>query len=148
VKDIERMLVSAHEDEEVESPWKEQIVRRLVDQADWLAEAEIHRKVKTLLASSPEPDFSEARKRVGANLLVLPVRSFLPPRVPVVWLSAAAAALLVLAAGTGYWLGSQSSASAPVQVSELQVQVPRQLELKLSGEGQLIMASTLQGSRR
>jgi anti-sigma factor RsiW len=148
VKDIERMLVSAYEDGEVESPWKEQIERRLKEDSGWSAEADLHLRVKNALAASPEPDFSEAKARVGARLRALSTRTALSPRLPLVWISVAAAALLVVAGGTGYWLGSQSSATSPVRVSELQVQVPRQLELKLSGEGQLLMASTLQESRR
>ncbi len=148
MKDIERMLVSAHEDGEVESPWTDRITQKLAEDAGWSEEASLHRRVKAALASAPEPDFSEALARVKAKLHDLAPRTTLPPRFSVAWLSVAAAVLLVAAAGTGYWLGSQSSSTAPTQVSELQVQVPRQLELKLSGEGQLIMASTLQGSRR
>ena len=148
MKDIERMLISAHEDGEVEAPWSQEIDRKLAEDAGWLAEADQHRRVKAALAASPQPDFSTAVARVGARLQSLPPRASLPPKLPLAWLSVAAAALLVTAAGTGYWLGSQSSVSAPTQVSELQVQVPRQLELKLSGEGQLLMASTLQGSSR
>ena len=146
MKDIERMVVSAHEDGEVESPWKEQVQVRVAADAEWAAEAALHRGIKAALALSPEPDFSEARARVGAKLQGLSHRRPWSRPLPLAWVSVAAAALLVVAAGTGYWVGRQSSTSA-AQVSELQVQVPRQLELKLSGEGQLLMASTLEGSR-
>jgi anti-sigma factor RsiW len=143
VKDNERMLVSAHEDGEVETPWKEQIEARLGQKADWADEAQRHRRVKALLAADPEPDFTSAKERIRASLRgVVPRRE--QARLPLAWASVAAAALVLLASGAGYWFGSQ--ASAPAQVSELQVQVPHQIELKLSGEGQLLMASTLQGS--
>lgn len=148
MKDIERMLVSAYEDGEVESPWKEQIFRRLAEDPAWSAEAEVHQTVKAALVAAVEPDFSENLRRIESNVLSGASPKTSTPRFPSAWISLAAAALLSLAVGTGYWLGSQNSSSAPAQVSELQVQVPRQLELKLSGEGQLLMASTLQGSSR
>jgi anti-sigma factor RsiW len=153
VKDIERMVVSAHEDGEVEAPWKDQVSRRIAEDPAWAAEADRHRRVKAALAASPEPDFSAARERILARIQAgVPsrpeVRSF-----PVAWVSVAAAALLVAAVGSGYWLGRISLPAAPAQtsaaeVSELQVQVPHPQGLKLSGEGQLLMASTLQGSGR
>jgi hypothetical protein len=142
VKDIERMVISAHEDGEVESPWKEKVAQKLGSDAEWSAEAEMHRRVKTALARDAEPDFSEALARVKAKLEGASVRPRVS-RLPVL-LTAAAAALLVLAAGGGFWLGRQGS---PSGVAEITVQVPKQLPLKLSGEGQLLMASTLQGNR-
>lgn len=142
MKDIERMVISAHEDGEVESPWKEKVADRLASDAEWSAEAELHRRVKTALARDAEPDFSEALARVKAKLEGASVRPRVS-RLPVL-LTAAAAALLVLAAGGGFWLGRQGSSSS---VAEITVQVPKQLPLKLSGEGQLLMASTLQGNR-
>ena len=148
MKDIERMLVSAHLDGEVESPWKERIEQKLAEDSSWASEAESQLRLRAALLSSPEPDFSQAQERVGVLLRSLPSRTSMTSRLPLALLSVAAAALLVLAAGTGYWLGTKSSVPGSVQVSELQVQVPRQLELKLSGEGQLIMASTLQGNHR
>jgi len=147
VKEIERMLVSAHVDGEVESPWKERIEQKLVQDPSWSAEAEKILRLKAALASAPEPDFTQAQERVSRIVQARAPRVVTLRRLPLVWMSAAAA-LLVLAAGTGYWLGSRNTAAATPQISELQVQVPRQLELKLSGEGQLIMASTLQGSHR
>ena len=147
MKDIERMVVSAHEDGEVESPWKQRVEKRLADDAEWAAEAALHQLVKAKLASSPEPDFAGAQARVGAKLRSLTDALPHSRSLPLAWVSVAAAALLIVSAGTGYWLGRQSSAVG-VQVSELQVKVPKQLELKLSGEGQLLMASTLEGSRR
>ncbi len=143
MKDNERMLVSAHEDGEVQSPWKEQIEARVAQNADWAAESLRHRRVKALLAADPEPKLTLSKERLQAALRgVAPRRE--PARLPLAWLSVAAAALVLLASGAGYWFGSQ--ASTPAQVSELQVQVPSQIELKLSGEGQLLMASTLQGN--
>ena len=151
MKDIERMVISAHEDGEVEAPWADQVARRIAEDPAWAGEAQIHRQVKAALAASPEPDFTAARERVLARIPAAQpraTRSF-----PVAWVSVAAAALLVVAAGSGYWLGRLSQSSAPGQtqaaeVSELQVQIPHAQGLKLSGEGQLLMASTLQGPGR
>lgn len=148
MKDIERMVVSAHEDGEVESPWKEAVERRIAGDAEWSAEAALHRNVKAALAASPEPDWTHAAARVKAAVEAggrspVPVRTL-----PLRWVSIAAALLLV-AGGAGFWLGRQTVAvSTPAAVAELKVQVPKALGLTLSGEGQLLMASTLQGSRR
>jgi hypothetical protein len=142
VKDIERMVISAHEDGEVESPWKEKVAQKLGSDAEWSAEAELHRRVKTALARDAEPDFSESLERVKKRLESTSVRPRVS-RLPLL-LTAAAAALLMLAAGGGFWLGRQAPAAG---VAEISVQVPKQLPLKLSGEGQLLMASTLQGKR-
>jgi anti-sigma factor RsiW len=142
VKDIERMVISAHEDGEVESPWKEKVAEKLASDAEWAAEADRHRRVKTALARDAEPDFAASLERVKARLEGTSVRKRVL-RLPAL-LTAAAAALLVLAAGGGFWLGRQAPTAA---VAEISVQVPKQLPLKLSGEGQLIMASTLQGIR-
>ena len=145
MKDIERMVVSAHEDGEVESPWKERVAEKIAADPAWAAEAGRHRAVKAALSADAEPDFSASLTRVMARLeagpVPAPVRA---SRLPV-WISVAAAALLVLAAGGGFWLGRQTPSGG---VAEIQVQVPKQLPLKLSGEGQLLMASTLQGIRR
>jgi len=148
VKDVERMLVSAHEDGEVESPWKQQLERRLADDPAWADEALVHRRVKATLAAAPEPDWSQARARVLAAVVAPQVARSGGRLVPLSWISVAAAALLVLAAGGGYWLGRQSSPIAAPDVAELQVQVPKAMGLKLSGEGQLLMASTLQRTSR
>ena len=146
MKDIERMVLSAHTDGEVEAPWKDQVTRKIVEDPAWAAEASLQAKLRAVLAASPEPDFSEALARVRAK--VEAGSRHRTRTLPLAWFSVAAAALLVLAAGGGYLWGRQSAATGPAEVSELQVQVPRQLELKLSGEGQLIPASTLQGIRR
>jgi anti-sigma factor RsiW len=152
VKDIERMVISAHEDGEVEAPWKDEVARRIAEDTSWAAEAALHRRVKAALAASPEPDFAAARERILARI---PAAS--EPQItrafPVAWVSVAAAALLVVAAGSGYWLGriSQPTSGGQAQaaeVSEIQIQVPHAQGLKLSGEGQLLMASTLQGPGR
>jgi len=148
VKDIERMLVSAHEDGEVESPWKQRLEKRLADDPVWAAEAALHRRVKAALAADQEPDWTLARGRVKDALAA---RHALPPvtrRAHLTWISVAAAALLVLAAGGGFWLGRQSAPTGAPDVAEVQVQVPKAMGLKLSGEGQLLMASTLQRSAR
>jgi anti-sigma factor RsiW len=146
VKDIERMVISAYRDGEVEAPWREQVARKIAQEDDWAAEAAAQDRLGAALRASPEPDFTAARARVFAKVSGLSSRTE-SRRLPLAWLSVAAAGLLVLAAGGGYWWG-RSTGSAPVEVSELQVQVPKQLELKLSGEGQLLMASTLEGTRR
>lgn len=147
MKDIERMLVSAHEDGEVESPWKKRLETRLAEDPVWAAEAALHRRVKAVLAAAPEPDWAPARERIREALAV---HSALPPvrrTTHLTWISVAAA-LLVLAAGGGFWLGRQSAPNAAPDVAEVQVQVPKAMGLKLSGEGQLLMASTLQRSAR
>jgi len=144
VKDIERMLVSAHEDGEVESPWKQQLERRLAEDPVWEAEAALHRRVKAALASAPEPDWSQARDRVREALAAPRAPRTGGRLVPLSWISVAAAALLLVVGGGGYWLGRQSAPTAAPDVAELQVQVPKAMGLKLSGEGQLLMASTLQ----
>ena len=147
MKDVERMVISAHEDGEVEAPWSSQVERKLAEDPTWAAEAAVHRRVKVALATSPEPDFSEARYRVFSQISArVPLKT--PHTFSMAWMSVAAAAILVLALGSGFWLGRQSAASGASEVAELQVQVPQQLELKLSGEGQLLMASTLEGLRR
>jgi len=147
VKDIERMVVSAYEDGEVEFPWSDRVLKKMEENPEWVAEAQSHRRIKAALASSPEPDFSEVRQRVKAR-----IEAHLPRRrrltLPPVWMSVAAAAALVLVAGGGFWVGRQTVATPPSAVAELQVQVPKTLGLKLSGEGQLLMASTLQGKSR
>ena len=148
MKDIERMVVSAHEDGEVESPWKEQVARRIAGDPKWAAEADLHRGVKAALASAPEPDWSGSLAKMRARLEagVGPSRT---RALPLAWLSVAAAALVFLAAGAGFWVGRQSVPSTgPADVAELKVQVPKSLGLQLSGEGQLLMASTLEGNRR
>lgn len=148
MKDIERMLVSAHEDGEVASPWKEQIQSRIGDDPAWASEAAVHRSVKAALARDPEPDFSAARSRVAVRLRERTGSGSArhPQRIlPMAWVSVAAAALLLVAAGGGFWLGRQSTVpGGAAPLAELQVQVPHQLELKLTGEGQLLMASTLE----
>ena len=150
MKDIERMVVSAHADGEVESPWKEQVARKIGEDPDWAAEAAVHNRVKTALASAPEPNSTPSLDRVWTRLEQLKPRKHEVVHGSFLWVGVAAAALLVIATGTGYWLGRQAPGqSGPgSEVAELQVQVPKDLGLKLSGEGQLIMASTLQGSRR
>lgn len=145
MNDRERMVISAYHDGEVEAPWKSQVESKIAHDPDWAAEANLQARVRATLTAAPEPDFSEAlvrvRSRIGTSPSSPPMRSL-----PMAWLSVAAA-LLVLAASGGYWWG-RASVSGPVEVAELQVQVPKQLELKLSGEGQLLMASTLEGTRR
>jgi anti-sigma factor RsiW len=149
VKDIERMVVSAHVDGEVESPWKEQIEQRLASDPAWAAEAELHRGVKAALLSSPEPDWTVAQARIKSRSMAGAASRSSFRSLPLAWVSVAAAALLVFAVGSGYWLGRQSvSANEPTEVAEIQVQVPKALGLQLSGEGQLIPASTLQRTGR
>lgn len=143
MKDIERMVVSAHEDSEVQAPWNQKILAKIAADPEWAAESERHRRVKAVLASDIEPDFAASLERVKTRLEAGPKRVRIS-RLPML-LTAAAAALLVLAAGGGFWLGRQAPASG---VAEIQVQVPKQLPLKLSGEGQLLMASTVQGIGR
>ena len=148
MKDIERTLISAFADSEVESPWKEKVLLRLAEDTDWAAEAQMHHRVKALLASSTEPDWTEAQSRVKARIEARLPKSA-SRQLPMAWLSVAAAALLVLAAGGGFWLGRTTVPStATNDIAEIQVQVPKAMGLKLSGEGQLLMASTLQGNRR
>lgn len=145
MKDIERMVISAHRDGEVEAPWRDQVARKIAGDPAWAAEAAAQDRLGEALAASPEPDFTGAQARVWEALSTRTPRP--TPRLPLVWLSAAAAALVVLAASGGYWWGRSSVITGPAEVAELQVQIPKQLELKLSGEGQLLMASTLQGNR-
>lgn len=145
MKDMERMVISAYRDGEVEAPWKDQVARKIDADPAWAAEADAQERLRQVLASAPEPDFTDAQARVQRAVAGLTSRSE-PRPLPLTWLSVAAA-LLVLAASGGYWWGRSSAVSGPVDVAELQVQVPKQLELKLSGEGQLLMASTLEGNR-
>lgn len=149
MKDIERMVVSAHEDGEVESPWKERVAQRVVQDPEWAAEARVHQGVKKALAASPEPDWSEASQRIRDRVLRGAPVTKRP--LPLGWLSvaAAAAAALILAVGGGYWAGRQAApGTSASDVAELQVQVPKSMGLQLSGEGQLLMASTLQRTGR
>ena len=150
MKDIERMVVSAREDGEVGPPWNDQVLRKIAEDPGWAGEAELHRRVKSTLAAAPVPDFSEAQTRVWDRLQAQLPRKNHSSHGSFVWGALAAAALLVLATGTGYWFGrlAPGSGAQGNDVAELQVQVPKQLELKLSGEGQLMMASTLQGNGR
>lgn len=147
MNDRERMVISAHLDAEVEAPWKDKIEEKIARDPAWNAEADVQIRVRAALAAAPEPDFSEARERIKARVLSHLSPDHRTPRMSLTWITAAAAALVVLAASGGYWWGRQE-ASFPAEVSEIEVQVPRQLELKLSGEGQLMMASTLEGTRR
>ena len=143
MKESERMVISAYLDGEVEAPWKSQVESRLAEDPEWAAEAATQNRLRIALSGSPEPDFTEAISRVRSRASGPVVIKSLP----LGWLSVAAAALLVLAAGGGYLWG-RSSGTAPADVAEIQVQVPSQIELKLSGEGQLFMASTLKGNGR
>jgi len=145
VKDSERMVISAYLDGEVEAPWKDEVARKISQDPVWAAEAAAQSRLRDLVLSAPEPDFREERIRVFERLEGLSPRPEV--RLPLVWLSVAAAALVVMAAGGGFWWGRSSVTPGAVDVAELQVQVPKQLELKLSGEGQLLMASTLEGTR-
>lgn len=147
MKDIERMVVSAYEDGEVESPWKDRVEQRLASDPEWAREAALHRGVKTALGRSPEPDWGPSIRKVADRIEARLGARHRAQRVPLPWLSLAAAALLVVAAGGGFWLGRQTQSSA-LDVAELQVQVPDQLELQLNGEGQLLMASTLERASR
>jgi anti-sigma factor RsiW len=146
MNNAERMVISAYEDDEVESPWKAQVEQRLASDPRWAAEAEAIQRLKAALAADPEPDFATARARVTERLAARPGAVAPTPIRPLswAWVSVAAAALLLVASGTGFWLGRQSLAPASSQVAELQVQVPKTLQLQLSGEGQLLMASTLE----
>lgn len=156
LKVIERMVVSAHEDGEVESPWKEEVDRKLAADPAWASEADLHRKVKAALAAAPEPDFTEARARVLARLQARSSGKPRSLRLPAAWVSVAAAAALLVAAGSGYWAGRLSAfsggggqaSSVPAEVSEIQIHVPHAQGLELAGEGQLLMASTLPGIGR
>jgi anti-sigma factor RsiW len=143
----ERMVVSAHLDGEVEAPWKDQVEQRIASDPTWSVEAALQARVKAVLAAAPEPDFSAAQARVHEALTRSRVGTA-PRPLPLSWLSVAAAALVVLAGAGGYLWGRASVPSAPAELAELQVQVPKQLELQLSGEGQIMMASTLEGFRR
>ncbi len=147
MKVIEKMIVSAYEDGEVQSPWKEQVARRILEEEGWAAEAEHHRQLKSLIHAAPEPDFTEQRARVLSRIKAGSGQLRASKGLSIAWFSVAAA-LLVLALGGGFLWGRQSAASTASEVAELQVQVPLQLELKLSGEGQLLMASTLEGIGR
>jgi len=154
VKDIERMVVSAHLDGEVEAPWKDQVEAKLASDPAWAAEAQRHLRVKEALASAPEPDFSQAQDRIRARIAAHTpgVRRTPAPQWPLAWVSVAAAALVLLAAGGGFWAGRLGApvpgVSVPSEVAELKVEAPKALGLKLSGEGQLLMASTLEGPHR
>lgn len=143
MKTSERLIVSAHVDGEVEAPWTERVQDRLDHDPAWAGEAARHRAVRSALAAAPEPDWTAANARVRDALERHRTVPSPGPRFPLVWTLAAAAALVVVATGTGFWLGRQSAVGAASEVAELQVQVPKNLGLKLSGEGQLIMASTL-----
>lgn len=143
MKDIERALVSAYADGEVEAPWNEKVKAKIETDPDWARELELHRSVKAALAADREPDWATA--------LVPPLAkspagiekkrwAFAPP---LAWASVVAAALLFVAGSAGFWLGRQSSPSTPTSLAELKVQVPQQLQLQMSGEGQVMMASTL-----
>ena len=83
MKDIERMVVSAHVDGEVESPWKEKVEQRLATDSDWASEANLHRGVKEALASARNP--TGRPLRIGSR----PGFSRAQPRrqLPVGWVS-------------------------------------------------------------
>lgn len=147
MKDIERMVVSAYEDGEVESPWRDRVEQRLASDPLWAQESSLHRAVKAALTRSPEPDFGPSLQKVADRLEARLGSGPTVQRFPLAWLSVAAAALLVVAAGGGFWLGRQTQASS-LDIAELKVQVPDQLELQLNGEGQLLMASTLERASR
>jgi len=146
VKDSERMVISAYLDGEVEAPWKAEVARKIAHDPAWAAEAAAQTRLRQVVLAAPEPDFLGERTRVFERLEGISPRPE-AQRLPLVWLSVAAAALVVMAASGGFWWGRSSVTAGAVEVAELQVQVPKQLELKLSGEGQLLMASTLEGTR-
>jgi|GEM_PF-2332673 len=146
MKDSERMIVSAWTDGEVELPWSSLVSAKVEQNPEWSETARQHNRVKQLLVNDGEPDWTAAQSRVWDHLAAQnPVRPFVA-HLPWSWISVAAAALLVVAAGGGYWFGRVSVVKTGPQMAELKVHVPQQLELKLSGDGQLIMASTLQGA--
>jgi anti-sigma factor RsiW len=149
MKDVERMVISAYEDGEVGAPWAQQVEQRIASDSAWAEEAQSHRRVKSALAADPDPDFAGAQARVAARLAEKTSGRPASRSLPLLWTSVAAAALLMVFAGAGFWLGRQSvPTSGAGAVAELQVQVPKQLELKLTGEGQLLMASTLERTDR
>jgi len=123
------------------------VKQRLASDPQWAQEAALHQAVKSALARSPEPDFGPSLQKVADRLEAKIALGRKVQRLPMGWLSVAAAALLVVAAGGGFLLGRQTQASS-LDIAELKVQVPEQLELQLNGEGQLLMASTLERASR
>lgn len=149
----EKLLISAHLDGEVESPWKEKMDERLARDPQWQAEAALHQRVKDQLAALPETDLSAAQKRVWEKVQgrisarkegVKPAGS--------VWvfrpLLAAAAAVLVLVGtlSVGYLLGSRGT-SGSSEMAEIKVQIPQNFDFKVEGEGQLVQMSNYQGPK-
>ncbi|MEI8095041.1 MAG: hypothetical protein WCG80_12580 [Spirochaetales bacterium] len=140
-----KMLISAHVDHEVEAPWKDRLEELLETHPEWREEEALHRKVKNALAAAEVSGEAQSQAAVWSRLQA----SLSPPeavRSPFVWWSyPAAAAVLALVLGAGFWLGSHSAPVAGASVAEIQVEVPGGFNLQLSGEGQLLKVSTLQG---
>ena len=149
-----KMLISAHVDDEVEAPWKSRLDELLTENPEWGAEAQLHRKVKQILLQEEVPGIEASQQAVWSRLqAALPsVKASSVPAFPLrrmglpTWLAyPAAAAVLALVLGAGFWLGARSTSSTGQDVAELQVQVPAEYHLQLSGDGQLLKVSTLEG---
>ncbi len=141
-----KMLISAHIDHEVEAPWATRVDELIRQDQELQAEAQLHRDVKQKLKDAPWPDLEQSQASVWSRLQAL------APREPVVgsvailpwWSYPAAVAVLALALGSGFWLGTHTTPAGET-LAELKVQVPGQYSLQLSGDGQLLKVSTMEG---
>jgi len=140
------LLISAHMDGEVEAPWASELDRLLQERPEWQALADQHRAVKERLASSPEPDVAASQEVVWSRLQASVPSDSTTPAPLRFWLTlpAVAAALLVVLA-TGYWWGSTSTPSGSA-LAELEVLVPTEYDLRVSGDGLLVPATFEGGS--
>lgn len=138
------LLISAHMDSEVGAPWDSQLDQLLKERPSWQAEAELHRAVKERLAGAAEPEIAASQARVWSRLQVsLPQSSPSPTSVTKGlsrwWSAPAVAAALLVMLATGYWWGTTSSSSPAM--AELEVRVPTEYDLKVSGDGLLVPAA-------
>jgi hypothetical protein len=140
-----KMLVSAHMDKEVEAPWDAQVEQLITSNPSWAEQAAVHRGVKEVLARDKQPDPGPSQALVWSRLRAVQAAPKVL-RTPAVswWSLPAAAAVLALVLGAGYWMGSHNAGTG-TNLAELEVQVPTQFHLQLSGEGQLLKVSTMEG---
>ena len=141
-----KMLISAHIDHEVEAPWATRIGELIRQDQELEAEAQLHRDVKQTLKDAPWPDLEQSQASVWSRLQALAPRETVVGSVAILpwWSYPAAVAVLALALGSGFWLGIHT-APAGETLAELKVQVPGQYSLQLSGDGQLLKVSTMEG---
>ncbi|GEM_PF-6901279 len=141
-----KMLISAHVDHEVEEPWATRVDELIRQDREMEAEAQLHHKVKHQLAEAPWPAIEDSQIAVWSRLQALaPREALVKPTTFLPWWSyPAVAAVLAFVLGSGFWLGTHS-APASQNLAELKVQVPGQYSLQLSGDGQLLKVSTMEG---